>query len=193
MSKWTAHTFHGNSQHPSFDHQQAKCKSGGASTQGSTVMHSERKTGQDFSCRSHSCFVTVLSDGAHQVPPQPAQFPWLLLHHPEAQPPPHELDHLQQLWAAGGGAGAWVGAGVGAGAGVGCAGPVTWASKQEMNVSGPAPHVLLRLEPLAAAYSSSEKLSVFFPLLLTSLHVLPVFQIHRPKACPVGHENQEGT
>jgi len=126
-------------------------------------------------------------DGAHQVPPQPPQSAWLLLHHPEAQLPPHELDHLQQLGAAGGGVGAWVGAvvgawvgGVGAGAGVGCAGPVTLASKQEMKVSGAAPQTVLKLEPLAAAYSSFEKLSVFFPTLLKSLHVLPTFQIHRP-------------
>lgn len=62
-----------------------------------------------------------------------------------------------------------------------------------MKVSGPAPQVLPKLDPLAARYSANEKLSVFLPLLLTSLHVLPVFQIHRPYACSVGQENQEGT
>merc|ERR1719499_962511 len=110
---------------------------------------------------------TVLSsDGAHQVPPQPPQFAWLLLHHPEAQLPPHELDHLQQLGAGGGGVGAAVGACVGAcvggvgggacvgaGAGVGCAGPVTFASKQEMNVSG-APWQTPGPDPPAARYSA---------------------------------------
>merc|ERR1719297_47982 len=48
--------------------------------------------------------------GTHQLPPQPLQFPALLLHHPDAQLPPQELDHLQQLGA---GAGVVVGAGAG--------------------------------------------------------------------------------
>merc|ERR1719221_1888960 len=111
------------------------------------------KTVEDSSCRTHSCFFTVLSDdGAHQVPPQPPQFDSLALHHPDAQPPPQLLDHLQQAGAGAGvvGAGAGVGAGVvgagvgcsvvgagvGGGAGVGEAGAVTMKSKHEMNCSG---------------------------------------------------------
>jgi len=73
------------------------------------------------------------------------------------------------------------GAGVGAGAGVGDAGPVTLKSKQEMKVSG-APPQAPRLDPPAARYSAREKVSVFFPLLLKSLQLLPVFHSHRPTA-----------
>jgi len=53
----------------------------------------------------------------HQVPPQPEHEDWLALHHPDAQPPPQELDHLQQL-GSGAGVGGGVGAEVGCGAGV---------------------------------------------------------------------------
>jgi len=134
----------------------------------------------------------VLSSvGPHQVPPQPPQFAWLELHHPDAQLPLQLPDHLQQEGAGagvgaavvgvGGGAGVGAGAGVGTGAGVGDAGPVTLKSKQEMKVSGGAPQAT-RLVPPAARYSCCEKASVFFPTLLKSLQLLPTFQSHRPTA-----------
>jgi len=82
--------------------------------------------------------------------------------------------------------------GVGAGGGVGAAGGMTRKSKQEMNVSG-APPQAPTPDPPAARCSCREKDSVFFPRLLKSLQVLPVFHSHRPTALYVGQENEEGT
>merc|ERR1719162_2432273 len=71
-----------------------------------------------FASKAHSsgawALTSASAEGLHQVPPQPLQFPTLVLQYPEAQDPPQVFDHLQQL-----GAGAGVGCGVG-GAGVGC-------------------------------------------------------------------------
>merc|ERR1719517_158936 len=137
------------------------------------------KTVEDLSCRTHSCFFTVLSDdGAHQVPPQPPQFVSLALHHPDAQPPPQLLDHLQQAGAGAGVVGAGVGCGavvggaggagvVGSvgGAGVGEAGAVTMKSKHEMNCSGFLVQAL-KFGLFHSSFSSFRKVSVSRPTLL---------------------------
>jgi len=89
------------------------------------------------------------------------------------------------------GCGACVGCGgVGAGPGEGEDDPSILKSKQEMKVSGGLPGAQV---PLVHGTSDSLKVSVFLPMLLTSLHVFPVFQRNRPIPTPPGHEKEEGT
>jgi len=64
-------------------------------------------------------------------------------------------------------------------------------SKQEMKVSGSCPGAQGDLAP--HGISECWKVSVFLPMLLTSLHVFPVFQTDRPIPTPPGHEKEEGT
>merc|ERR1719277_1776441 len=124
-----------------------------------------------------------------KVPVHVAQLEADWWHHPVPSSPqsPQSAPNLQQPLPPGEGEGLPP-----PGVGVGEDDPETLKSKQAMKVSGFCPGAQ-GARGFDQYSSEFLKVSVGLPTLLTSLHVFPTFQTHRPIPSPPEHEKEEGT